>query len=151
MDAIFRALPGVLNAIENSEEARRAFVFAAWKRIAGGHVAERTACVAFEEKRLAVAVADKVWQRNLESLSSQLLFRLNDVLGGSFVIFIEYRIDPTVIAEVRDDRNRTESEGKALESLPPDIAIAAGAISDAELRRKFMLAAANCLTRKHGR
>jgi len=43
MDAFFRTLPGVFEAIETSDEVRAAFVFAAWKRVAGAQVTCRTA------------------------------------------------------------------------------------------------------------
>lgn len=150
MDQFFRALPGVFDAIESSEDARRAFVFAAWRRVAGGQIAERTTAVTFDENRLTVAVADKTWQRNLESLASQLLFRLNDSLGKNLVEFIEFQIDSAAIADhVLKTENRDEQD--FLNRLAPEIKAAALAIKDAELRRTFMLAAGNCLSRAEAR
>jgi len=149
MDAFFRTIPSLLESIDDSEEVRNAFIFAAWRRIAGGQILERTAPVKFENKRLTIAVADKTWQRNLESLASQLLFKLNALIGKPLVTFIEFRIDPMSISD-RDIKveKRSENNLSALEGLSPDIADAASAIADPALRQVVMLAAANCLSRE---
>src|SRR5690349_945175 len=94
MNAFISTLPGVFDAIEASDEVRDAFVFAAWRSVAGEQVFERTTPLSVEEKRLVIAVSDKTWKRNLETLASQLLFKLNAALGKPLVDFIEFRISP---------------------------------------------------------
>lgn len=149
MDVFFRTIPGLLESIDDSDEVRNAFIFAAWRRIAGGQIQERTAPVEFENKRLTIAVADKTWQRNLESLASQLLFKLNALIGKPLVSFIEFRIDPKAISDrdVKVEHN-AETDLSALKGLSPDIAKAASTIADPALRQTVMLAAANCLSRE---
>ena len=59
-------------------------------------------------KTLVVAVADATWQKQLEAMSGQLLFRLNSLLGQAIVTYIEFRIDPkTVRAERPPGATRT--------------------------------------------
>lgn len=144
MDAFFRTLPGVFEAIDASDEVRDAFVFAAWRRVAGGQITERTALSGFEDRRLVIAVPDITWKRNLESLASQLVFRLNASFGKPTVDFIEFRVSPSEIPAKTE--NRREDDVDAV-SLPPEIAVSASAIGDEKLRRTVLRAAANCLSR----
>ena len=146
MDAFFRALPGVFEAIDASEEVRRAFVFAAWRRVAGAQLTERTAPVGLDEKRLTIAVADITWQRNLESLAGQLLFRLNATLGRPLVDFIEFRIDEAAVDAALGEKAEPHAEAD-LTGLPSEISESAAAIKDDQLRKAVLNAAANCLTR----
>ena len=144
MNAFISTLPGVFDAIEASDEVRDAFIFAAWRRVAGEQVFERTTPLLVEEKRLVIAVSDKTWKRNLETLASQMLFKLNAALGKPLVDFIEFRISasdivtPTVTAENVDVELPT----------PVELAVSARSIRDEELRATFLKAAANCLSRR---
>jgi hypothetical protein len=144
MDAFFRTLPGVFEAIDASDEVRSAFVFAAWRRVAGYQIVERSYPIELLENRLVVAVADNTWKRNLESLAPQLLFKLNAALGRVTVNFIEFRVQPSAIEKAACiDDQYDDSETK----LPSELANAAKAIRDETLRKTVMLAAANCLAR----
>jgi hypothetical protein len=144
MDAFFRTLPGVFEAIDASDEVRSAFVFAAWRRVAGYQIVERSHPIELLENRLVVAVADITWKRNLESLAPQLLFKLNAALGRVTVNFIEFRVQPSAIEKAACiDDQYDDSETK----LPSELANAAKAIRDEKLRKTVMLAAANCLAR----
>ena len=58
MNAFLSTLPGVFEAIDASDEVRDAFVFAAWRSVAGEQVSDRTEPLAVEEKRLIIAVSD---------------------------------------------------------------------------------------------
>ena len=146
MDAFFRALPGVFEAIDASDEVRRAFVFAAWRRVAGAQLTERTAPLDLDEKRLVIAVADRTWQANLESLAGQLLFRLNATLGRPLVDFIEFRIDPSTVDAVLGGTPAAKTTENST-GLPAEIFESAAAIKDEQLRKAVLGAAANCLSR----
>ena len=148
MDAFFRTLPGVFEAIDASPEVKEAFVYAAWKRVAGAQLADRTALSSLKEKRLVIAVADKTWQRNLESLAPQLLFRLNAMLGRPLIEFIEFRIDATAVEAGNVKSDKTEARHDSTE-LPQEVFESAAAIKDDQLRKAVLNAAANCLSRKH--
>ena len=144
MKAFISTLPGVFDAIEASDEVRDAFIFAAWRRVAGEQVFERTMPLLVEGKRLVIAVSDKTWKRNLETLASQLLFKLNAALGKPLVDFIEFRISPS---DIVPSPIRTE-DAEEEPPTPVEIAVSARGILDEELRATVLKAAANCLSRR---
>ncbi len=153
MEDLFRALPKLLKEFEDTEEVREAVVFAAWRKIAGESLSEHTIPFRLINKHLIIAVADKMWKRHLESLSGQMIFKLNSVLGQAIVTFIEFRIDEdTVAAERAKHRKNVISDEKlreiALDEVTPQLRRSADAIKDDNLRYQFLLAAGSCLARK---
>ncbi|MEQ1762863.1 MAG: DUF721 domain-containing protein [Pyrinomonadaceae bacterium] len=143
MNAFISTLPGVFDAIEASDEVRDAFIFAAWRNVAGEQVYTRTMPLLVEEKRLVIAVADKTWKRNLETLASQLLFKLNAALGKSLVDFIEFRVSPSDVEPSAIKADHVEEEF----TPPVELAVSARSIRSEELRATVLRAAANCLAR----
>lgn len=144
MNAFISALPGVFDAIDSSDAVKEAFAFAAWRHVAGLQVSERTTPIKMDAGRLIVAVSDKAWRLNLESLAPQLLFKLNAALGKAVVDYIEFRVDPGSI-----DRLEPESEILVGDVTPPvEVAISAKGIRDEHLRETVLTAAANCLSRR---
>ena len=153
MDDLIRTLPKLLRAAGETEEVLEAAALVAWRRVAGEGL--RTQAVPFRlyRKTLIVAVADSTWQKQLEAVSGQLLFRLNSLLGQAVVTFIEFRIDPKTVRAERalaqtEVTDRGEQERRALKSVSGDIAVAADAIHDEDLRRRFLLAAGSCIDRR---
>jgi len=144
MNAFISTLPGVFDAIHASNEVRDAFVFAAWRNVAGEQVFERTKPLSVEDRRLVIAVSDKTWKRNMETLASQLLFKLNAALGKPLVDFIEFRISPSDIALAPMTMETVEDE-----LLPPvELTVSARSIRNEELRATVLKAATNCLSRR---
>ena len=153
MDDLIRTLPKLLRAAGEAEEVMEAAALAVWKRVAGEGL--RTHAVPFRlyRKTLVVAVADATWQKQLEAMSGQLLFRLNSLLGQAGVTYLEFRIDPKTVAAERSrsrasKANRTEQEQRTLKAIPTEISIAADTIIDDDLRRRFLLAAGSCIARR---
>ena len=144
MEAFLSTLPGVLDAIEASDEVRDAFVFAAWRIVAGSRTAERTSPIRVEGRTLTVAVGDKAWKRNLESLAPQLLYKLNSSLGKSLVDIIDFRVAPESIEFTPAEKAEPTPDAGP---TPAELAISARAIRDEGLRRIVLTAAANCLAR----
>lgn len=153
MQDLFRALPKLLKEFEDTEEVREAVAFAAWRRTAGESLCEHTVPVRLFNKHLIIAVADKMWKRHLETLSGQMIFKINSVLGQAVVTFIEFRIDEAAI-EAERAKHRTnqlsdeELRESALEAVTPKLRHSADAIKDDNLRYQFLLAAGSCLARK---
>lgn len=147
---IFRTLPALLNDLEGSDEAREVLVRIAWRRIAGEMLAEHTVPVALEGTTFAVAVSGRTWQKHLEDLSPEMIFKLNSVLGSAVVRSIRFRIDEKLIRADRARRKKEKEAGPAGNEaeIPPDLRTAAESISDESLRRAFLMAAGNCLVRK---
>ena len=153
MEDLFRALPKLLKEFENTDEVREAVVFAAWRKIAGESLSEHTVAFRLFNKHLIIAVADKMWKRHLESLSGQMIFKLNSVLGQAVVTFIEFRIDEETVEAERAKHRKTlisdeQQREIALEEITPKMRRSADAIKDDNLRYQFLLAAGSCLARK---
>ncbi|HJU53788.1 MAG TPA: DUF721 domain-containing protein [Pyrinomonadaceae bacterium] len=153
MDDLFRTLPKLLRAAGETEEVLEAAALVAWRRVAGEGLRAQAVPFRLYRKTLIVSVADATWQKQLEAMSGQLLFRLNSLLGQAVVTYIEFRIDPKTVRAEREAvqaeaTNRVEQERRALKSVSGDIAVAADAIHDEDLRRRFLLAAGSCIDRR---
>lgn len=154
MENLFRTLPKLMKQLEDHEEVREAVVFAAWRKVAGKSLCEHSVPFQLNQKRLIVAVKDKMWKRHLETeLAGQMIFKLNSILGQPAVTFIEFRIDEeTVLKAVKQTRNVVisdeELEEIALEEVSPKLRHQAASIKDDNLRYQFLLAAGGSLARK---
>ena len=153
MQDLFRSLPKLLKEFEDTPEVREAVVFAAWRNIAGMSLSEHTVPYRLFNKHLIIAVADNMWKRHLETLSGQMIFKLNSVLGQAIVTFIEFRIDEEILRAQRAKHQKSQLtdaqlEEIALEEVTPKLRHSADAIKDDNLRYQFLLAAGSCLARK---
>jgi hypothetical protein len=153
MDALIRSLPNLLRAAGEAEEVLEVAAFIAWRRVAGEGLRGQAVPFRLYRKTLVVAVADSTWQKQLEAVSPQLLFRLNSLLGQAVVTFIEFRIDPKTVQTERmamklQEKKTVEQERRALQSVTGEITTAADAIHDDDLRRRFLLAAGSCIERR---
>jgi hypothetical protein len=153
MEDLIRSLPKLLRAAGETEEVAEVAAMVAWRRIAGAALRGQAVPFRLYRKTLIVAVADTTWQKQLENMSGQLLFRLNSLLGQAVVTFIEFRVDPKTVRAEREaaqqqEVNREEQEQRALHSASGELLAAAGAIEDEELRRRFLLAAGSCIDRR---
>ena len=148
MDDIFSALPVLLDRHNDNEDVRRAVIFAVWRRIAGESLAGRATPVDLGENRLTVAVADRNWQRNLEQLAKEMIFKMNYIFGTPEVKFIEFVIDAEALRPSTMRTDRSEFEAAALDQINDPLRKAADGIEDDEMRRRFLLAAGSCLARK---
>jgi len=150
MDDLFRAIPKLLRAAGESEEVFEAAACVAWRRVAGEGVRGLAVPFRLYRKTLIVAVTDATWQKQLEAISPQLIFRLNSLLGQAIVTYLEFRIDPQTVRRERARLRMQEDpaaaateahEERALQSAGVDLRKAAAAISDEALRRRFLVAA----------
>lgn len=154
MQDLFRTLPKLLRKAGNSREVREAVVFAAWRRVAGKSLCEHSVPFRLEEKRLVVAVKDKIWKRHLEKeLAGQMIFKLNSILGQAEVTFIDFQIDERTVFEQRKltrklDFSEEKLEETALDEVSPKLRHRADLIKDDDLRYQFLLAAGSCLAKK---
>jgi hypothetical protein len=153
MDDLIRALPKLLRAAGETEEVLEAAALVAWRRVAGPELCRQAVPFRLYRKTLIVAVADSTWQKQLEAMSGQLLFRLNSLLGQAIVTYIEFRPDPKTVAAARsatvqEEAMREEQERRALLRATGELEDAAGAIQDEELRRRFLIAAGSCIDRR---
>lgn len=154
MQDLFRTLPNILKEFDDSDAVREAIIFAAWRRIAGKSLCEHSVPFRLVGKHLIVAVKDKMWKRHLEKeLAGQMIFKLNSILGGAEVTFIEFRIDEATVLKQKGaarkiDMTDEEFEEIALDEISPQLRQRAGNIKDDNLRYQFLLAAGSCLAKK---
>ncbi|MFL6227538.1 MAG: DUF721 domain-containing protein [Pyrinomonadaceae bacterium] len=149
MDDLLRALPNLLKAAGDSEEVAEAAAFVAWRRVAGEQLRGQAVPFRLHRKMLVVAVPDSAWQKQLEAVANQFIFRLNSALGHAVVTYIEFRVDAKTVREERarlreNDYDHERHERRALaraRTLNAD----AAAIKDETLRRHFLLAAGSYL------
>lgn len=154
MNELFRTLPALLTEFEDNEALREAIVFAVWRKIAGETLRRSAVPVRFTGKRLTVAVSGENWRQHLEHLSSQMIFKINSLLGSTVVTHIEFCLDEAAVKKERmksdqaTEKKFSFSEEEALNEITPKIRHSADAIKDDHLRYQFLLAAGSCLARK---
>jgi len=149
MEGLIKALPAILQAAGDSDQVVDAACMAAWKHAAGDGLRDHAVPVCRSQKTLVVAVADTTWQKQLQSLSGQLLFRLNSILGQPLVTFIDFRVDPRTLSEARVSLIAKQDDGPRSDpnSVSAELVEAAALIQDKDLRRAFLGAAISCLKR----
>ena len=135
-----RLLPRLLRA--NPELAAKL----AWRRAAGEGLRSNAVPVSLIGKTLVVSVADALWQRQLESMTRELLFRINNLLGGKGVADIVFQIAP---ADLLQSSSKPAERSQSTPSAPPtELLFAAGTITDEDLRARFLRAASNLIERR---
>lgn len=143
MERLFGSLSAILHELGKNTVVEEQLVFAAWKRVAGEQLNNRTKPLEFFENRLIVAVENDIWRTHLVSLAPEMIARLNTVLGESSVKFIEFRVEPLAMRKIPIEPQKDESAA----NLPGSLTIAAEMIADPQLRKSFINAAASCLMR----
>src|SRR5713101_6010016 len=142
-------LPKLLNATGANPEMTEIAAKIAWTRAAGAGLRSLAVPFRLYQKTLIVSVADAIWQKQMQTMSAELLFRINRLLGRDVVDFIEFRIDPATVDSVRAvNLPAKESSRAAARPIPAELVSAAGNIADKELRERFMRAAENCIARR---
>jgi hypothetical protein len=139
-------LPKMLARAGDNRELNQIAAQIAWKRAAGEGLRNHAEALRLNDKTLIVAVADGVWQKQLQPMSAELVYRINKLLRRQVVTSIEFRINPAAL------RNHTLSRNKqarrSLQPIPANVVSSAATIEDSELRERFMRAAENCIARR---
>lgn len=138
-------LPKILAGAGETADLNEIAAKIAWRRIAGEGLRDHTVPSRLQEKTLTVAVADAVWQKQLQPMSAELIFRINKLLRQKVIERIEFRIDPRALRRGMAKR----SSPRVREPLPPTVVSSAAGIQDTELRERFMRAAENCISRRN--
>ncbi|HKR59327.1 MAG TPA: DUF721 domain-containing protein [Pyrinomonadaceae bacterium] len=146
MESLIKTLPAIMKAAGDAPEVATAACFAAWKQIAGDGLRANAIPISLNDRTLVVAVPDAAWQKQMQSLSGQLLFRLNSLLGQPVITFLEFRENPQAIAEARLARGEVEQASPPA-TVPEELVTAAAEIHDKDLRRAFLGAASSCIRR----
>ncbi len=145
MEELLKSLPKVLRAHQDSPELREAAAFAAWKHAIGEGLKYHTTAKKLDGKTLIVAVRDAIWQNQLDTMKSHLIFRVNSILGQPLLNNIELIIDPNSLSAAPTEKT---SDVTVDNEVPIELWTAASAIDDRQLRQKFLRAATAALKRK---
>ena len=147
---VARLLPKLMNATGANPEMAEIAVKLAWTRAAGDGLRRHAIPFRLFRKTLVVSVADVIWQRQMQSMSTELTSRINKLLGREVVDEIEFRIDPATVEQVRAN-SQPPPRDKAPEPIPEELIAAASEIADQDLRERFIRAAENCISRREAR
>ncbi len=122
----------------------------AWSLAAGAGLRRHAVPVRWRERILTVAVADAIWQRQLEHMRAELLFRVNNCLGQKLVDALAFQINPAEVSAAQPAAAVEEAKVPAA-PLPDELLFAAKSITDQDLRERFVRAAGNCISRRDSR
>ena len=137
-------LPKILAGAGENAELDEIAAKIAWRRVSGEGLRDHAVPARLLEKTLSVSVADAAWQKQLQPMSAELIFRINKLLRRKVVEKIEFRINPHALERSKEKR----SAPRVREPLPATVVSSAAEIQDAELRERFMRAAENCIERR---
>ena len=142
-------LPKLVGAAGTTPEMAEVAAKIAWARVAGAGLRRLAVPFRLHQKTLIVSVADAIWQKQLQSMSPEMVFRINRLLGRDLVDFIEFRIDPATLSQTGGKAlAEKQAARRALQPIPAELVSAAGSISDRDLRERFVRAAENCIARR---
>jgi hypothetical protein len=136
-------LPKILERARNSRELSEAAVIIAWKRVSGEGLARHAKPAMLRDMTLTVEVADDVWKKQLQRMSTELISRVNKMLKRELVRAIDFRVNPGP-----GKAYAAAGRQRQCQPLPDKIVSSAAGIEDPELRERFMRAAANCIDRR---
>src|SRR5678816_230297 len=144
MNQLIKSLPGVLRAAGDSTEVAEAAAIAAWKHAAGDGLKEHAVPLKLEDRTLTIAVADPIWQKQLNAMRGQLLFRINSILGQPLVSAFNFVVDRE---HVKPHIEQPEKDEPLDNEVPLELWSAANTIHDQELRKNFLKTALRSLKR----
>ena len=122
----------------------------AWTKAAGAGLRRHTTPVRLASKTLVVAVADPIWQKQLQHMSAELIFRINNLVQGKLIEAIEFRVDAGAL-KPNHFTDRAAVKEREHQPAPTELVFAASSIADEELRARFVRAAQNCIERRDAR
>jgi hypothetical protein len=123
-----------------------ALLRAAWPAAVGPDIARRTEVVALDRGILRIKVPDAGWQRNLQRMRGDILARLRGVAGGAAPRGLGFVAGPVPHVP----QAVPPPPAAPTPPTPPAVTEAAAAIPDAEIRARFVAAAARYLARFGG-
>ena len=119
----------------------------AWARVAGAGIRRHAVPHRLEGETFIISVADAVWQKQLQSMSAELIFRMNTLLKQRTVKEIIFRINPAAVSQSQPTTQPPANVER--EPAPTELLFAAASINDPDLRARFIRAAENCIARRN--
>lgn len=137
MEHIGRAIVNVIRSSDLEPLMAPAMVRATWDNCVGELLRKQTKTVEYGQGVLTVAARDATWKNHLVELSPQLIARLNEQLGDSYVKYLEVIANPELFESV-DVPTKEGSVSEQAIDVGADIASAAASIRDESLRHAFL-------------
>lgn len=142
-------LPKLVDPSGANSEMSEVAAKIAWTIVAGAGLRRLAVPSRLYGKTLIVSVADEMWQKQLQAMSPELLFRVNRLLRREVVAFIEFRIDPSILAHSSAKNSaHKQPPQQQRQPIPAELISAASTIKDRDLRDRFLRAADNCIARR---
>jgi len=133
-------LPKLCRQLSGTEESTKYLISAVWRSIVGEPLCFRTQPVEYCEKKLVVKVPSPTWQKQLTLLQSEIIKRLNELLGSD-VAELEFQIDTQL--EPSSPKKVLDQAQKA----PQPVKLPLKGIMDEELRNCVEVTASLYLNR----
>jgi hypothetical protein len=125
--------------------ASLALLRASWPHAVGKEIARRTEILAVRGRTLLVRVPDAGWQKVLHRMEPEIIARLRSLAAEIAPMRLGFSQGP--VAESEEVPRRAPH--RVPRALPAEVEAAATAIDDAELRARFLSAAALYLEMKN--
>ena len=145
MNDVFSILSEVLRVIGDEPEVAEAAAIAAWKKATGEGLRHHAIPLQLTDGKLLVAVRDTVWQKQLGAMKDQLIYRTNSIIGKPLLKDVELIVNSDA---AKLPPRRTDDTSELDNEVPLELWSAASAISDKELRQKFLRAATTAIRRR---
>src|SRR6266404_2025135 len=94
---VARLLPKFLNATGANPEMAEIAAKIAWTRAAGDGLRRHAIPFRLFRKSLVVSVADVIWQKQMQSMSAELISRIIILLGREEIEDIDFPIRPSTV------------------------------------------------------
>jgi predicted nucleic acid-binding Zn ribbon protein len=107
---------------------------AVWPAAVGKAIASHTSRLKLVRNKLVIEVEDAIWQRQLHTLSTQIIGRLRTLTGSDAIEELEFRIGVP-----RREAQRAESLAPGLLALQPDSDDESHRIQDPVLKKVYQL------------
>ena len=115
-------------------------IWSRWTEIVGPDLARRTLPSGIRGKTLLLAVKSSAWLQEMTFLKARLLERLSDEIGPGVITDIRLVLDPELPVQLSPPQQQPAAEVSD-KPLPPEIAAAADAVTDDDLREAIRRAA----------
>ncbi|HHY37611.1 MAG TPA: DUF721 domain-containing protein [Clostridia bacterium] len=121
----------LINRIGGERRAKEITAASAWNAVVGPEIAKRTSVLSVKDGRLYVGVETSTWAHQLTLLKTEILSRLNRVVGEAVLKDIRFRIQaPEQVlgdaALLQDDREYDGQDGRSEFVSGPPVPYARG-------------------------
>lgn len=142
MQEIAKIIPQLLRMTQHSEEFAESACAFAWRVSVGRAISRVSLPGKLYGKTLKVTVIDETWKRQLQRMSSQILFKMNALLGTAMVTSLDFCVDTEAVEQAHRPLTFPVTN---VPLTDPKLLEASQRISNNKLREQFMKTASKYL------